>query len=343
MYIGFYCNTKQFNKNKLFADSSHLPIGDNLLYPFFYLAEQLKKLGHQVNTIDMDDIEKFDAVIFLDFPGVNNTYLKTLVSCGFKNLYLIVYESPIIKPDNFKQENYAYFKKIFTWQDEIVDNKKYFKIQYSHQIPAEFNFNIIQKEKLCTIISSNKSMVHPKELYTERIKAIRWFEANHPEDFNLYGNGWDRHHFEGTFLGIKIARLNRLKFLTKLLRPYYPSYKGGVVSKRATYQKYKFSICYENCKDFNGYITEKIFDCLLSGCVPVYLGAQNIADHIPKNVFIDKRNFNTYDQLYAYMKNMPDKEYQDYLDNIKNFLLNDKGYLFSTKHFANTLVKEILS
>src|SRR3989344_2825649 len=309
MYIGFYCNTKQFNKNKLFADSSHLPIGDNLLYPFFYLAEQLKKLGHQVNTIDMDDIEKFDAVIFLDFPGVNN----------------------------------AYFKKLFTWQDEIVDNKKYFKIQYSHQIPAEFNFNIRQKEKLCPIISSNKSIVHPKELYTERIKAIRWFEANHPEDFNLYGNGWDRHHFEGTFLGIKIARLNRLKFLTKLLRPYYPSYKGGVVSKRATYQKYKFSICYENCKDFNGYITEKIFDCLLSGCVPVYLGAQNIADHIPKNVFIDKRNFNTYDQLYSYMKNMPDKEYQDYLDNIKNFLLNDKGYLFSTKHFANTLVKEILS
>src|SRR3989338_5710139 len=342
MYIGFYSYHNLYNNNRLLTDSSS-PIGDNLNYPFVLLAQRLKEMGHSVATLDTDDIRKFDAIIFVEFPGRSNPYFKKTIQNNFKNLYLLILESPIIKLDNYIKENHTYFKKIFTWSDELVDNKKYFKIQYSHNIPTEFNFGLEKKEKLCTIISSNKNRHHPKELYSERIKAIRWFESNHPEDFNLYGNGWDRHHFEGTFLGIKIARLNRLKFLTKLLRPYYPSYKGGVVSKRATYQKYKFSICYENCKDFNGYITEKIFDCLLSGCVPVYLGAQNIADHIPKNVFIDKRNFNTYDQLYSYMKNMPDKEYQDYLDNIKNFLLNDKGYLFSTKHFANTLVKEILS
>jgi hypothetical protein len=312
------------------------------MYPFFYLGKKLQEIGHKVSTIDTDDINKFDAVIFLDFPGKNNPYFKQLVSNGNKNLYLIVYESPIIKPDNFQKENYHYFKKVFTWQDEAVDNKKYFKIQYTHNIPAEFNFTLAEKKKLCAVISSNKSMAHVNELYTERIKAIRWFEKNHPEDFDLFGGGWDRHHFEGTFLGIKIARLNRLKFLTKLLRPHYPSYKGRVDSKRTTYQKYKFSICYENCKDFNGYITEKIMDCLLAGCVPIYLGAQNIADHIPQNTFINKRDFDTYDKLYAHIKHMPNVEYQTYLDNIKQFLLGEKGHLFSAEHFAETLIKEII-
>jgi len=340
MYIGFYNYTKQFNKNKMFLDASS-PIGDDLMYPFFYLGQQLEKMGHKVGTIDMDDIKKFDAIVFIEFPGFKNTYFKKIVKNNFKNLYLILLESPIVKPDNYIKENHTYFKKIFTWADELVDNKKYFKIQYSHNIPTEFNFSLGKKEKLCTIISSNKNEHHPKELYSERIKAIRWFENNHPENFDLYGKGWDRYHFEGTFLGIKIARLNRLKFLTKLLRPYYSSYRGSIKSKKETYQKYKFAICYENTQ-YNGYITEKIFDCFLGGCVPIYLGAQNITDHIPANTFIDKRKFDTYEKLYDYIINMPEKEYLNYLNAIKNFLKNDKAYPFSAEYFANTIIKQII-
>ncbi len=341
-------------------------IGDNLNYPFVLLAQRLKEIGHTVDTINKEkDIDKFDAVVFIEFPGQNNPYFKKLIQNNFKNLYLILLESPIIKPDNYAIENHTYFKKIFTWSDELIDRnstglkqiKKYFKLNCSQKIPPEFNFSLGQNpatdstdslqassgsaKKLCTIISSNKSMAHPKELYTERIKAIRWFETNYPEDFDLYGNGWDRYHFEGTFLGIKIARLNRLTFLTKLLRPYYPSYKGSIKSKKETYQKYKFSVCYENTQA-NGYITEKVFDCFFGGCVPIYLGAQNITDHIPADCFIDRRKFETYTELYAYIKNMPDREYLDYIDAIKNFLQSPVAYPFSAEYFANTLIKEIL-
>ncbi|MBI1866407.1 MAG: hypothetical protein HY005_01210 [Candidatus Staskawiczbacteria bacterium] len=325
----------------MFTDSSSL-IGDDLNYSFVLLAGRLKKMGHQVSTIDSDDLKKFDAVVFIDFPGIHNKYFKKLIESGFKNIYLVILESPLIKPDNLDLENHKYFKKIFTWDDNVVNNTKYFKIQYSHNIPADFNFDLEKKEKLCAIISSNKSAGHPKELYTERVKAIRWFEKNYPQDFDLYGQGWDRHHFNGEFLGFKLARLNRLKFLTKLLRPYYLYYKGSIKSKKETYQKYKFSICYENVKDIPGYITEKIMDCFLGGCVPIYLGAQNIADHIPKDTFIDKRSFDSYEKLYAYIKHMPNKEYQNYLDNIGAFLKSDKAHLFSAEYFVNTIIREII-
>ena len=339
MYIGFYNYYKEYNNSRMLTDSSS-PIGDNLNYPLVLLCEKLKAMGHKVATLDTDDVKKFDAIVFVDFPGIHNPYFKKAVTSG-KNLYAILFESPIVKPNNYTKENHTYFKKIFTWADELVDNKKYFKIQYSHNIPTEFNFSLEKKEKLCTIISSNKNEHHPKELYSERIKAIRWFENNHPENFDLYGKGWDRYHFEGTFLGIKIARLNRLKFLTKLLRPYYSSYRGSIKSKKETYQKYKFAICYENTQ-YNGYITEKIFDCFLGGCVPIYLGAQNITDHIPANTFIDKRKFDTYEKLYDYIINMPEKEYLNYLNAIKNFLKNDKAYPFSAEYFANTIIKQII-
>lgn len=339
MYIGFYNHTRQFNNNRMFQDPSS-PIGDNLMYPFFYLGQQLKEMGHKAATIDTDAIEKFDAVVFIEFPGHDNKYFKKLTTGGFKNLYLILLESPIVKPDNYEAKHHAYFKKVFTWDDALVNNEKYFKINYSHHIPAEFNFGLEKKEKLCAVIASNKSGRHPQELYSERIKAIRWFEKNHPQDFDLYGKNWDKHNFEGEFLGIKLARLNRLVFLTKLMAPYYPSYRGPIASKKETYQKYKFAICYENTQA-NGYITEKIFDCFFGGSVPIYLGAQNITDYIPVNTFIDKRNFDTYEKLYTYLKHMPDQEYASYVNNIKNFLKSDKAHPFSAQYFSDTIIKGI--
>ena len=340
MYIGFYNYHKQHNHNNMLT-KANTTIGDDLLYPFVLLAQRLTKMGHQVSTIDLDDLKKFDAVVFVEFPGANNTYFRQLVASGFTNMYLILTESPVIKPDNYDVKNHAHFKKIFTWSDGLIDNKKYFKLNYSQNIPAQFDFSLEKKEKLCAIIASNKSAHFPNELYSERVRAIRWFEQHHPEDFDLYGNGWDRYRFEGTFLGIKIARLNRLTWLTKLLRPHFPSYKGAVASKRSTYQAYQFSICYENVKNVPGYITEKIFDCFLAGCVPVYLGADNIADHVPAETFIDKRKFNSYEKLYHYLKHMPPAEYLGYLGAIKNFLQSPKAYPFSADYFANLLIKEI--
>lgn len=95
-------------------------------------------------------------------------------------------------------------------------------------------------------------------------------------------------------------------------------------------------------KDIPGYITEKIFDSLFAGCIPVYWGAPNITDFVPSNVFIDKRNFKTYDELYKYMKNMPNSEYTTYLENIKKFLNSDKMYLFSAENFSKIIVENIL-
>ena len=123
-----------------------------------------------------------------------------------------------------------------------------------------------------------------------------------------------------------------------MLKPNFPSYRGKVDSKKETLKKYRFAICYENARDIPGYITEKIFDCFFSACVPVYWGANNIQEYIPKECFIDKRDFATYEELYVFMKNMSDKEYLNYLKNIENFLNSSKSYQFSSEFFVNQII-----
>jgi len=339
MKIGFYNCFKEYNNNKMLTNPSSL-IGDDLMYPFLRLARLLEDNGHSAATIDTDKLENFDAILFVEFPGKNNKYLKILKNSGFKNIYLIAMESPAIKPENYKRDNLKIFKKVFTWSDELIDNKKFFKINYSHNIPKEVNFP--QKErKLCTIIAGNKQSIVPGELYSERIKAIRWFEKNYAGDFDLYGNGWDKKYFFGSLFGFNLLRLNRLSFITKAVAEKYPSYKGPVNSKNETLKKYKFSICYENFQGAEGYITEKIFDCFLAGCVPVYLGAPNIADHIPENTFIDKRKFKNYEELYVFLKNIPENEYKKYLDSIAQFLKSDFSDPFSAEYFARIIYNQI--
>jgi len=329
---------------------------DNYLYCFYLLKKKFGEKGINLSTQDINKPKESEFVIFFEMPKIKNIIPE-------KNNYLLIYESPLIRKDNWNLENHKHFKKIFTWNDNFVDNKKYFKINYSFQIPKDINFDfypvrdpekkeearldhisngVRKKEKLCALIAGNKFKSHPQELYSQRIKAIRWFEKNHPQDFDLYGMGWDRYYFQGHFLGINLLRLNRLKFLAKLLKPNYPSYKGTIISKQEVCPKYKFAFAYENTKAA-GYITEKIFDCFFNGTVPIYLGAPNITDYIPENTFVDKRKFKNYEELYSFIKNMPDKEYINYLKAIENFLKSNKIYTFSADYFAEKISQVILS
>ena len=366
MRIGFFNYYEEYN-NRMFEDASS-PIGDDLMYPMVYLAEFARARDISISTIDTEPLESYDAIVFMEFPTLDNSYFRQLIKTNnFDRLYVLTAECKIIKPDNFDRKNHKYFKKVFTYDDTLVDNKKYFKINYSFKIPVDLKFDLKKKSKLCTLIAGQHFSSHPLELYSERVKAISWFEHNYPEDFDLYGIGWDVYRFRGilkylnSFTHRAFCKMGRFfpdkshfralfNYMDEFNLVYklrygnkiqYPSYKGRVKSKRETYENYKFAICYENARDISGWITEKIFDCFFAGCVPVYWGAPNVTDHIPADTFIDKRNFNSYEELYSYLKNMTDNEYIGYLDAIKKFIKSDKIYPFSAECFAETIINEI--
>jgi hypothetical protein len=186
------------------------------------------------------------------------------------------------------------------------------------------------------MIAGNKKNNQPGELYSERIRAIKWFERHQPASFDLFGKGWD------------LTLPDPIGLLKPVIQPFYnifslpyTSYQGEITSKRRILEQYKFSICYENVFDIPGYITEKIFDCFFAGCIPVYLGASNVTDYIPENCFIDKRKFSDYSALFDYLKHLSKDDYLNYLHAIENFIKSDNIFPFGAEHFANLVINEL--
>jgi hypothetical protein len=71
----------------------------------------------------------------------------------------------------------------------------------------------------------------------------------------------------------------------------------GREAKLAILRKYHFCLAFENSLQPD-YVTEKWYDCLLAGCVPVYLGAPNIEDYAPgPGAYLDVRSFTSLEKL----------------------------------------------
>ena len=336
--IGF-CNVhRQLNRGNFLFEHANATIGDDLLKPFHELRRRAAAQGVTVATVDVMPLEEMDALVFIDMPRKGDRYFRRALDAGVP-LYLMVLESPLVLKENNDPANHRHFARVFTYNDAIVDGSFYIKLNYAFDFPAVVESVPSGEKKLCVTIAGNKMSRHPQELYSERIRAIRWFERHHPADFDLFGFGWDN----SSFRGMKLSRwLNPVKIAKKLLAPRYPSYRGPVERKRPILARYRFALCYENIRDISGYITEKIFDAFFAGCVPVYRGADNVTDHIPPDCFIDLRQFASYEELYDCLANMTDSTYKEYRDNIARFLGSDRARAFSIDHFAATVLDTII-
>jgi len=220
---------------------------------------------------------------------------------------LFAWESPVVQPKLYSPSFLNRFKRIYTWNDDLVDNKRFFKFYYPVLLPYRDALPSFEDRKLLIQVSSNKNSSHPKELYTERKKVIAFFEENGEEGFDFYGHGWS----------IKD----------------YKNCRGELDDKLHTLKKYRFSICYENMRDVKGYITEKIFDSFAVGTVPIYWGASNIEEYVPKSCFIDRRDFKDFAELYHYIKAIDRATYETYLRNIQTFLESNQAKFFSPQLF----------
>ena len=222
----------------------------------------------------------------------------------------MILEGILDAPENHTVKLSTYVKKVFTWNDNLVDNSTFLKILVPQQIEWPHIDSIsFSKRKLVVNISSNKFSNNLLELYSERRDLINYLDKYHSDQFDLYGFGWNQ---PSIFLQ-KIA-----PFFCKT----YSTYRGIADDKAQIFTKYKFGIVYENAS-VPGYVTEKIFDCLRSNCIPIYLGAPNIAELVPSNLFIDRRNFNSNRELLDFLLKIDEDEYLSYMMRIQKYLLTD--------------------
>lgn len=269
--------------------------------------------GDEIHTIDMyDDYEKIDLILF-DWPRWD--WIQKLVNAGqaHKMVYYNAEPATVLKEnteEGFKRTE-TIFPYIMTFVNSKIDNVTYFRKNIPYYFDIDFGNVPYEEKKLLTSISGNKRPkgVNPEtELYSERERVYSFFEKHYPKDFDLYGTGWNKEN--------------------------HPCYKGRVDSKIKTYHNYRFAICLENTKGDADYVSEKIYDCLCSGVVPVYGGAPNVDKYIPKECYIDYFSFGSIEELAERLSGMSKDEHQGYTDAAKAFITKLDKHEFTGGRFA---------
>lgn len=262
------------------------------------------KAGYTMRTIDLYQYEH--ALITPQPPVADKILIWNYIIPSTSPLFKLPKEKLVYflwEPWPINPAYYDLFSRVYTYDDSLIDGKKFFKFYYPVMQQMRSNLPVFEDKKFCTLVASN---------WTEdRVQMIKFFETKPEGEFEFYGNR---------------------AYDSKLYRGAIP---GGHTSdeKIATLKNYRFCICFENTHHLKGYITEKIFGCFAAGCVPVYWGAPNIEEYIPKNCFIDYRDFPNPEALYQHLKIMSKETHNQYIENIHTYLKSEKAQLFTPAHF----------
>ena len=345
-YILFHCpgTTDQ----SFFDENSR----DNCCEPFIALKNRCAELGYTLEVTKSQDLDACKWIIFWDVPSMGAAALDPkqagesgnataqpatreiyaeAAARGFEDrLTLMLSEPGSVCARNEDISAHSKFKYVFTWKAGLADEKRYIHTYLPvTAVYPEVPTVPFSKKRMLVDISGNKASSHPRELYTERRDTVRFFDREYSDDFDLYGFGWNTRPDTGLW--------NR----ASNRHPgdhFYQTYRGTVRHKWDVLPKYRFNICYENICDERDYVSQRIFDVLRCGCVPIYLGAPNIADYVDKDAFLDRTAFASNRELAEYLSTIPEKEYDRFLEAGRDYLASDKFKLFLSPHFVKTIV-----
>jgi hypothetical protein len=330
LYASIYY--RNYINNDLFS-ATNGENGKHFYLPYKLLREAFAEVGVIINTPDLNK----------DNPVAFELYINCQRVGPERPAYVYLYENPLIRPLNRDMNKLNQYIKWFTWDVSLHSNVKAIPLFYPNRIATnewtEWN-GWSDRPIFCSLIASNKahSCNDERDMYSKRVDIINWYEKNAPNVFHLYGQGWDQ---PPRLSGCCGRILNQIKKYLSF-DPAYSIWKGTIEDKIAVLNKSRFCIAYENTENLDGYITEKIFDCFQTGCVPVYIGPSNITDFIPVNCFIDGRQFNNnIEALHRHLCAVDDKMYDNYQQNIRLFLTSNDAYKFSNEHFVKVIVDTI--
>jgi hypothetical protein len=329
---------------------------NNLSLIWTTFRDKLHALGYELSTADDQSLDDCAWIFFFDAGSVDGlrkeknwknglkkifrhaeapawpkrTLFQEAFSCGMENsLVLILMEGPIASPRNYDPELWEKFDRIFTWDDNLADQKKFFKFTHPSATSTPLEKTIpFQNKKLLVNITANKASFAQGELYSARRRTIEYFSKNYPDNFDLFGPRWNTPIFRHE------------RWFPKLTKKY-SAYKGLTPNKIETASRYKFSLCYENTEGMRGYITEKIFDAFCSHTVPVYLGAPDVHKYINPEAFIDRRHFKTDVDLARFLQKMTEEEYNTMIIAGQKYLQSDAYKKFSPECFCDTIMNTL--
>jgi hypothetical protein len=325
---------RSYKNNVLFKEGAGENNGEFFL-PYRKLRQEFLRNEVELNTADVNAGKK---VAF-------ELYINCCRQAPKARAYVYLYENPLIRLMNRNRRMLDRYNKWFTWDGELLDDDRAVRLFYPNQLePADYK-DPQERPLFLVLVTTNNAIkdYDPREQFGARVEIIKWYEQYAPNDFHLFGRGWD---CPAALSGRWGQIYNQARKIIARVFPVtspFATWRGPVASKNELLTRTRFSLAYENSRDLPGYITEKLFDCFRAGCVPVYVGPKEIHDYVPADCFIDGRKFATTAALHAHLLTIDDAAYRGYQERIRAYLLSAGAKLFSQDHFAEVIVREILA
>jgi len=332
-----------------FGDSSHW------LEPTKILAQRGLAHGIAFHTDDVVRLTDASVFVFGEVPTSRREIRRLRQQHAHLKIVLHILESPLGRDWIFDPRNHSDFDAVVSYNPALYDGVRYhtFKLPAgglnSHPSPEGA---LWENRKIACMVAqvpnvrpflprrSGLRMIRtgwrftPRtwwnyvteggSLYGERLRIARVCEEVLGDQFDIFGAGWPKANgVASERTGFSCAR---------------GVHEG---SKLELLQDYRFIIAYENCLNDCGYISEKLFDALLTGCVPVYLGNKSIGKYLPEEAFVDARKFRTRRDLAIHLKTMSQERWLTVRRAGSAFLCDTAAALFGSEQYAASMIKAV--
>ena len=294
---------KQTDISICIAGSRHIPFDrPDQVYRFSQLLDSLRKTGYLLSRDP-----KSDWLISINHN--KTAYRKFISAGGSSQRAILLRDEPVsVFPSQFETHVENLYSLVLTPGLSKDLSRKTFFIPWPYEVNANPNtpsktdsavFTQIQtkgfddtlnewatRENHIVVISSNK--VSPKKsVYHEFRRAV----AHNAQEFNaqIYGDLWSGdlkkkfiHRLGVLIFAIRNRSSISFKSIYGNLHWRYQSC-GSVDNKFDILLNSKMSIVLENS---NSTVSEKIFDVIIAGCVPIYVGPKLLSIELPEDLAI---------------------------------------------------------
>lgn len=285
-------------------------------YFWRWFQEEFAKYGYEIYPQAVLKPEDADFV-FITWPFYKDTHLKE----PDKN-FLWLMESPFYIDQIKNKKTEQKFNKIFTYDKNLLISSQYILAMHFYTFD-DIRWELFNRPKTVLVMQVASFIQRKNSIYHMRGEATDWFMQHVPDDYVLYGRRWSK--YSSALTDERLAQFKRV-------------YRGGVKDKIDALSHAEFTLAFENAIG-NGYISEKIFDAMKAGSIPIYFGAPDIDQYVPKDCYIDFRDFGSYEDLYAYLKNMSPEQKEAYRQAIRDFIVTFNNNPMDTRYVIQKMVK----
>lgn len=229
--------------------------------------------GH---TVDISISSHTDSVLFLNWSTRCFRDLRQSERLGIPRVLIITEPSVVIPAYRNRRLMSRFSAKLEFGRPELgVPYPQQFNLQY-------FDFED-RLDEIVAVAGKKESYVSG-ELYSLRTDAFSQIDG-----LSLFGTGWDTGAVKSIVSNLKqflTAILSRQRISLRPLRHIFvPSSLrvDKVRNKLEAMSRYRYALVIENSEE---YVSEKLLDALMAGCVPVYVGGDPGAFGIPDELYV---------------------------------------------------------